>query len=109
MIYHTLSNGPSRETFDAILPRSALVQDVKKLISPKRRARGYSLIIGERGTGKTSLIELAIDKMNLPKGIVYVNIPTMDHMNIDPSNVDEALKEALGWIPNPKTDKESGE
>jgi hypothetical protein len=46
--------------------------------------------------------------MNLPKGIVYVNIPTIDHMNIDPSNVDEALKEALGWIPNPKTDKESG-
>jgi hypothetical protein len=47
--------------------------------------------------------------MNLPKGIVYVSIPTMDHMNVDPSNVDEALKEAFGWIPNPKTDKESGE
>jgi hypothetical protein len=58
MIYHTLSNGPSRETFDAILPRSA--PRCEKLISPKRRARGYSLIIGEHGTGKTSLIELAV-------------------------------------------------
>ena len=39
--------------------------NVKRLISPNRQVRGYLLIvasfIGEHGTGKTSLIQLAVD------------------------------------------------
>jgi hypothetical protein len=39
------------------------------------RRSSLPLIIGEHGTGKTSLIKLAVNGMDEPKGIVYVDIP----------------------------------
>ena len=35
----------------------------------------YPLIIKEHGTGKMSLIRLALNSLKEPKGVVYVDVP----------------------------------
>ena len=35
----------------------------------------YPLIIREHGTGKMSLIRLALNSLKEPKGVVYVDVP----------------------------------
>jgi KaiC/GvpD/RAD55 family RecA-like ATPase len=62
------------------------------------------LIIGEHGTRKTSLIKLAVDGMDKPKGVVYVDIPLECGSQVD---IAEAVRMALGWSPDPVID--SGE
>ena len=63
--------------------------------------RSYPLIIGEHGTGKTSLIELALKRLKEPKGEVYVDIPFNTET---PIQVVEAMQEALGWTEDPVID-----
>ena len=59
--------------------------------------RLYPLIIGEHGTGKTSLVKLAVNGMDEPKGIVYVNTPRDCG---DDGTVTKAMQKALGWSPD---------
>jgi len=56
--------------------------------------RLYHVIIGEHGTGKTSLFKLAMNGMDEPKGVVYVDIPIKCDSQVD---VAEAMRMALGW------------
>jgi KaiC/GvpD/RAD55 family RecA-like ATPase len=62
-----------------------------------KHGRFYPLIIGEHGTGKTSLITLAVNGMNEPKGVVYVDIPLQCDLEV---NVTKAMREALGGSPD---------
>jgi len=73
------------------------------LITPTEKKRLYHLIIGEHGTGKTSLIQLAIDSMDedKPKGIAYVDLPLDCDSEID---IATALQKGLGWKPDPAID-----
>ncbi|KAI9779927.1 MAG: hypothetical protein M1839_007083 [Geoglossum umbratile] len=97
-IYETLEKGPSfSEPVRNTLPRDALTSEVKKLITPTEEPQGYSLVIGEHGTGKTSVVQLAVDSLKKPKGIVYVMIPNTDEVNTNPTIVIDAVKKALGW------------
>ncbi|KAI9765466.1 MAG: hypothetical protein M1839_005497 [Geoglossum umbratile] len=97
-IYEALKRGPSfSELVQDTLPRDALVSEAKKLITPAKKSRGYSLVIGEHGTGKTSLIQLTVNSLKKPKGIVYVMIPNTDEVNMNPTIVIDAVKKALGW------------
>jgi len=64
---------------------------------PDKQSRGYSLIVGEHGTGKSSLIQLAINELKLPKGIVYLTIPNTDDVDVNPLLVVETLRKAFGW------------
>jgi len=83
-ILDNLKKGPVfEELIDHIIPRKPL-------------------IVGEHGTGKTSLIKLAINGINEPKGIVYVDIPLRCDLEV---NVTQAMQEALGW--NPEYSSES--
>ena len=70
---------------------------------PTEESRLYPLIVGEHGTGKTSLIKLAVNSMNEnePKGVVYVDIPIECDLEVD---VTKAMQEALGWSPDPLID-----
>jgi len=52
------------------------------------------LIIGEHGTGKTSLIQLAISGVDSPKGIIYADLPPECNSEGD---VATAILEAIGW------------
>ena len=52
------------------------------MLPPILSSRSYSgststppLIIGEYGTGKTSLIELTLNGMDEPKGVIYLDMP----------------------------------
>ena len=87
-------------TSDRVLRRNLcgdLLNEVKTLIMPEQRIGGYSLIIGEHGTGKTSLVRLAISEIKKPKGIAYVLIP---NNSIEDTAIVQAVKKSLNWMPN---------
>ena len=101
-IYETLKRGPIfSDTLDDPIPREANVDEVRKIITPTETSRGYSLVIGEHGTGKTSLIHLTVDSLKEPKGIAYVNIPNKSGENLTPAIVADAVRDALGWTLDP--------
>ena len=76
------------------IPCKPLVEEIKQLITPTKEGRLYPLIIGEHGTGKTSLIKLAVNGTDEPKGVVYVDIPIQCGLEVD---VTKAMQKALGW------------
>jgi len=80
---------------------------VKTLVTPTENSRLYPLIIGEHGTGKTSLIQLAVDGVNKdgPKGIAYVSMPDVCDTE---AKVVKAMQRALGWSPDPVIDSGEG-
>ena len=79
------------------IPRNPPVEEIRQLVTPAEKSRLYPLIIGEHGTGKTSLIKLAVNGMEEPKGVVYVDIPLECD---DQDHVAEAVRMALGWSPD---------
>jgi hypothetical protein len=85
------------------IPRKALVEEIRQLIIPTEEDYLYPLIIGEHGTGKTSLIKLTINDMgkNEPKGVVYVDIPLPCDLEV---NVAKAMQQAMEWNPDPVID-----
>jgi ABC-type Mn2+/Zn2+ transport system ATPase subunit len=43
----------------------------------------YHVIIGESGTGKTTLIELALKRLKKPKGVIYFNVSDENPSRVD--------------------------
>ena len=78
-----------------------LINKIKMLITPSAESRFYPLIIGEYGTGKTSLIQLAVNTLKEPKGVVYFDVPVGSKSSID---IAKAMRLALGWKPDPAID-----
>ena len=52
-------------------------------ITPKDYPVLYPLIIREHGTGKMSLIRLALNSLKEPKGVVYVDVPIKNDSPVD--------------------------
>jgi Cdc6-like AAA superfamily ATPase len=73
---------------------------IQKAVTPTAERRPYSLIIGKYGTGKTTLVRLAINELKEPKGVVYFSVP----MTNPPIDLVGAMLEALGWYPDPVID-----
>jgi len=102
-IYDKLKKGPVfqeaivQEAIEHTIPRKPLVEEIRQLITPAKKSRLYPLIIGEHGTGKTSLIKLAVDGMNEPKGVVYIDVDIEDDLQLD---IAGAMRMALGWSPD---------
>ena len=98
-IYDKLKKGPVfRSAIDYPIPRNSLVEKIRCYTTPTKESQLYSLIIGEYGTGKTNLIELAVNGMdkNEPKGVVYFDIPIWCDSE---ANVANAMREAFGPSP----------
>ena len=94
-IYHKLKKGPVfEEAIECAIPRKPLVDEIRRQITPTETSSAYSVIIGEHGTGKTSLIKLAVDGMDEPKGVMYVDIPKKCDSEVD---VVKAMQTTLGW------------
>ena len=108
-IYEKLKKGPEfwNDIPAAIqIQRESFVEEVRALVTPTENSRCYPLIVGKHGTGKTSLIQLAVDGVNKdgPKGIAYVDMPDQ----CTETTVVEVLQEALGWSPDPVIDSGQG-
>jgi len=103
-IYETLIKGPTfSDVLDNPIARRAIVDEVRKIIAPTEQSRGYSLVIGEHGTGKTSLIQLAVNSLEEPNGIAYVDIPEIKDEDTNQVVID-AMRDALGWTLDPVID-----
>ena len=101
-MYDKFKKGPVfKEAIEYIIPRKSLVEEIRQLITPAEKSRLYPLIIGEHGTGKTSLIELALNGINEPKGVVYVDIPLECDLEVGVIN---EVRNALGWSPDQDID-----
>ncbi|KIX09924.1 uncharacterized protein Z518_01005 [Rhinocladiella mackenziei CBS 650.93] len=101
-IYDQLKKGPIfRRAIKYTIPRKGLVEEIKDIVTPTEEDRLYSLIIGEHGTGKTSLIKLVVNGMDEPKGVVYVRIPNRCSLEVD---VARAMQKSLGWGLDPLID-----
>ena len=100
--YHTLEKGRPNISTNInpknFLSRKDLVKAVQELITPKAEAQGYPLIIGEHGTGKTSLLWIAIkDMKQKPRGMIYANV---EFAAGSPLELSEAIENALGLYPD---------
>ena len=99
-IYNKLKTGPVfTDTIKDPIPREHL-EEIKQLITPAEEGRLYPVIIGQHGTGKTSLIKLAVNSIAEPKGIVYVDIPECENEG----DVVRVMQTALEWSPDQLTD-----
>jgi F0F1-type ATP synthase alpha subunit len=97
-IYDKFKKGPVfEEAIEDTIPRKPLVEKIRQIITPTGKSRLYPLIIGEYGTGKTNLITLAVNGMDEPKGVVYIDIPLEYDSVID---VAKTMQNALGLSPD---------
>jgi hypothetical protein len=97
-IYDKLKKGPVfKEAIEHTIPRKPLVEEIRQLITPTDKGYGYPLIIGEYGAENTRLIKLAVNSMDEPKGVVYVDIPVDCELEVDVVN---EIRNALGWGPD---------
>ena len=105
-IYNKLKKGPKFGTRVVnIIERDELLDKIRSDITPTAGPRSYPVIIGEHGTGKSSLIQLAVESLEEPKGVIYLDVPVGN----DPTSIlAEAMKEALDWNPDPAIDPNEG-
>lgn len=73
-IYQKLIDGPSFDNKDRI-PRKVLQDKVRSPFTPSSTGRFYPLVIGQYGVGKTTLIQLAVNALPTPKGVIYFDVP----------------------------------
>lgn len=99
-IYHKLIDGPSFRDKD-LIPRKVLQDEVRSLLTPSSTGRLYPLVIGQHGVGKTTLIQLAVNALPTPKGVIYVDVPMED---VSPAPFIAALQESIGWSADPILD-----
>jgi ABC-type cobalamin/Fe3+-siderophores transport system ATPase subunit len=94
-MYNKLKEGPKIPIFieDIIIPYEELVDKIRTAIILTERNRGYPIILGEKGKGKTTLIRLAVESLEKPKGIIYFNIPIFLDSEKD---LAKAMANALG-------------
>jgi hypothetical protein len=103
-IYDQLKKGPVFwKAIKHTIPRKPLVEEIRQLITPAEEDRLYPIIVGEHGTGKTSLIKLAVSGIDEPKGIVYIDIPIDCDSEVE---IVKAIQTALGWSPDQLLDSD---
>jgi hypothetical protein len=59
---------------DKLIPRSEVVERLKKIFLPGKDHSNYHVVCGEHGTGKTTLTIKAAREVE--KGVIYVDIPS---------------------------------
>jgi hypothetical protein len=95
-VYKRLKKGPTINHIPNSIPWKELVSSITNLIKPEGTVGNYYLIIGEHGTGKTTLGQLAIKDLPEPKGVFYVDIPNNSDKE---SSVVDAFQRAIDWHP----------
>ncbi|RUS14985.1 P-loop containing nucleoside triphosphate hydrolase protein [Endogone sp. FLAS-F59071] len=94
-LFKTIENGtcPKKDIKDAeLIPRPTIMVQLERIFNPPPDYSAYRTIVGEHGTGKTTIIKDAATKVG--KGVVYINIPD-DLSNLE--NFGDAFAKAIGW------------
>lgn len=65
-----------------IIPCNEVVNQLMLTLTPSADPTGYRIIVGENGTGKTSLIQLILHKLNKPKGTLFVDYSLVTSQNL---------------------------
>lgn len=76
--------------FDEYVERNGFENDLKTMLTPKVRVDSFFVVIGENGTGKTSLVQKVCH--SLDGGVLYVDVPA----NISMFATDFAA--AIGYV-----------
>lgn len=101
-IYQNLIDGPSfHDPKGAVIPRKASQDESEDVIIPKSKGGNYSLVIGQHGVGRTTLVKMTTNALPSPKGIIYIDI-LMDETQ--PLHFMSALQKAIGWSEDPIVD-----
>lgn len=70
-IYQNLIDGPCfPDPKGAVIPRKASQDELGHLIIPNSIGGYYSLVVGQHGVGKTTLIKMTTNALPSPKGII---------------------------------------
>jgi hypothetical protein len=105
-IFNTLKKESKLEIpVQSAIPREDLVKLVSAIIPPTEMHRSYPIIIGEHGTGKTGLIALALEKVEEPSSIAYINVPSQSESYVV---VIGKMRKALGYRTDPIIDSDEG-
>ena len=56
-----------------IIERKTLADELAWCLTPSEYGSGYFSIVGEHGTGKTTLVQLILHHLEKPKGSIYVD------------------------------------
>lgn len=97
-------DGPSFDNTNHI-PRKVLQDEMRSLLTPSSIRRLYPLVIGEHGVGKTTLIQLAVNALPTPKGVIYFDVPMGE---VSPAPFIAALKRSIGSSADPILDSSNG-
>jgi hypothetical protein len=100
-IYSSLKKGNVAFTVeeDEFVDRPDVVDVLRGLLRPPAVYKCYDLVIGNHGTGKTTLIRKVAHDLD---GVVYVEIPAKKNEVEFEKSFGLALEKALNWTP-PKT------
>jgi MoxR-like ATPase len=97
--YNALKRGPELVLPREIIPREDIVNSILTAITPTEERRGYSIVVGDHGTGKSTSVALALERLGEPKGVAYVRIPISPGRG-SKINFANAMRRALGLEPN---------
>lgn len=86
------------------IPRKVLQDEVRSLLTPSSKKRFYPLVIGQHGVGKTTLIQLAVNALPTPKGVIYFDVPLGPMGDVSPAPFIAALQRSIGWSADPILD-----
>jgi hypothetical protein len=90
-LFNAIKHGscPPIKNEEALISRNAVKTDLKTMFKPPSNYRFYHAIVGEHGTGKTTVVKQAAREVG--KGVIYVDVPE----NVE--NFAENLGNAFRW------------
>jgi hypothetical protein len=84
---------PNVRTGDLLIERRDVSKKIESIIQPPAIYDSYNMIVGDHGSGKTTLVCMVGHKKS---GIIYVDVPPTEPF-------EKAFAKALKWSPEIKT------
>ena len=102
---HSLEQGcDTAPSATDIIERKALADELAECLTPSASGIGYFTIVGERGTGKTTLVQLILHRLEKPRGTIYVDCAGVGPLSS--INDIEFFKVAIGYTDSDKKEPE---
>lgn len=90
----SLEEGPDEfQIVQNFIPRKELANKFTDLLTHWLHRPEYNIIVGESGTGKTTLIQHILNQLKKPRGAIYMNCELI----FESDDYLEAFKDAIGF------------